>query len=111
MGINLDDRATPSTTRSLDSVFAPWPKRKPGQPKQKAQPKNEATASVLQCPELINADPRELLERARNGPVFSTRSTPRGAAEHVYLFLINMPYSGSTALLSLLSTSPAASNL
>jgi len=53
-----------------------------------------------------------LRERRKKGPVFARKAAaPRKDGVHEHLFVISWPYTGSTALLGLLSSSPEVSTL
>eukprot|EP00316_Scyphosphaera_apsteinii_P022915 CAMPEP_0119301006 /NCGR_PEP_ID=MMETSP1333-20130426/2876_1 /TAXON_ID=418940 /ORGANISM="Scyphosphaera apsteinii, Strain RCC1455" /LENGTH=1171 /DNA_ID=CAMNT_0007302971 /DNA_START=295 /DNA_END=3810 /DNA_ORIENTATION=- len=57
-----------------------------------------------------NSTYERLRRRAGQGPVYAQQAGPP-APGHEYLFVVALPCTGSTAILSLLSTSPYASNL
>jgi len=80
------------------------------------KPKNKGD-SELTCPSFIQPDVNALRNRAVQGPVnidlinnqFQNRSAQ--APENTYLFILMAPFTGSTAVSSLLATSPKLSTL
>lgn len=64
------------------------------------------------CPAFWNDDLGKLRERALLGPVYAQNVPQESLGDsHDYLFLVGLPFTGTTALLSLLSTSPEVGNL
>eukprot|EP00747_Dinoflagellata_sp_TGD_P166573 gnl/TRDRNA2_/TRDRNA2_189556_c0_seq1.p1 gnl/TRDRNA2_/TRDRNA2_189556_c0~~gnl/TRDRNA2_/TRDRNA2_189556_c0_seq1.p1 ORF type:complete len:346 (+),score=31.09 gnl/TRDRNA2_/TRDRNA2_189556_c0_seq1:102-1139(+) len=75
--------------------------------------------SAFVCPESIDPDLESLQQRIPKGPVSAPQNMTgtrlfqdmRGRSDPVYLFILMAPDTGSTAMLSLLATSPALSTL
>lgn len=67
------------------------------------------SSSGVACTPFENGDIEEIQQRAALGPVKAVQESkhPHGTD---YLFVIGLPYTGTTALLSLLSTSPEVAN-
>jgi len=70
------------------------------------------STGTLTCQTFENGDVDKIKKRSELGPVFATDNLQQLVSEdHNYLFLVGMPFTGTTSLLSLISTSPQVSNL
>lgn len=75
---------------------------------------DEYTDDTLErCPrwQTTMAERDAVEERMSRGPVLTKTKTHRAATKPLHLFIIASPFSGSTALLSMLATSPEATTL